>query len=54
MRRMLRLHRIFVAQYMKNLMEYKVDFLTGAISFLLGQVIQIAFLGIIFSEILTL
>ena len=51
MRRMLRLHRIFVAQYMKNLMEYKVDFLTGAISFLLGQVIQIAFLGIIFSGI---
>ena len=48
---MLRLHRIFVAQYMKNLMEYKVDFLTGAISFLLGQVIQIAFLGIIFSGI---
>lgn len=51
MRRMLRLHRIFVAQHMKNLMEYKVDFLTGAISFLLGQVIQIAFLGIIFSQI---
>ena len=51
MRRMLRLHRIFVAQYMKNLMEYKVDFLTGAISFLVGQVIQIAFIGIIFSQI---
>lgn len=51
MRRMLRLHRIFVAQYMKNLMEYKVDFLTGAISFLLGQVVQIAFIGIIFSQI---
>ncbi len=51
MRRMLRLHRIFVAQYMKNLMEYKVDFLTGAISFLLGQIVQIAFIGIIFSQI---
>lgn len=51
MGRMLRLHRIFVAQYMKNLMEYKVDFLTGAISFLIGQVIQIAFIGIIFSGI---
>ncbi len=51
MRRMLRLHRIFVAQYMKNLMEYKVDFLTGAVSFLLGQIIQIATLGIIFSQI---
>lgn len=51
MRRMLRLHRIFVAQYMKNLMEYKVDFMTGAISFLLGQIVQIAFIGIIFSQI---
>lgn len=51
MRRMLRLHRIFVAQHMKNLMEYKVDFLTGAISFLIGQVVQIAFIGIIFSGI---
>lgn len=51
MRRMLRLHRIFVAQYMKNLMEYKVDFLTGAISFLLGQIVQIATIGIIFSQI---
>ncbi len=51
MRRMLRLHRIFIAQYMKNLMEYKVDFLTGAISFLLGQIVQIAFIGIIFSQI---
>lgn len=51
MRRMLRLHRIFIAQHMKNLMEYKVDFLTGAISFLVGQVIQIATLGIIFSQI---
>ena len=51
MGRILRLHRIFVKQYMKNLMEYKVDFLTGAVSFLLGQVIQIAFLGIIFSQI---
>lgn len=51
MKRIFRLHRIFIAQHMKNLMEYKVDFLTGAISFLIGQVVQIAFLGIIFSQI---
>lgn len=51
MGRMFRLHRIFVAQYMKNLMEYKVDFLTGAISFLIGQIVQIATIGIIFSQI---
>ncbi len=49
--RALRLHRIFVSQYMKRLMEYKVDFLTGAISFLLGQAVQILFIGIIFSQI---
>lgn len=51
MKRMFRLWRIFIAQHMKNLMEYKVDFLTGAVSFLIGQVVQIAFLGIIFSQI---
>ncbi len=51
MGRLFRLHRIFIAQYMKNLMEYKVDFLTGAISFLLGQIVQILTIGIIFSNI---
>ena len=51
MRRYFRLHRIFVAQYLKKLMEYKVDFMLGAVGILLTQVMQIAFLGIIFSQI---
>lgn len=51
MRRYLRLHRIFVAQYLKKLMEYKVDFLLGAFGLLIAQAMQILFLGIIFSQI---
>ena len=51
MRRYFRLHRIFIAQYMKRLMEYKTDFLLGAVGMLIAEAIQIAFLGIIFSQI---
>ena len=51
MRRFFRLHRIFIAQYLKRLMEYKVDFLLGAVGLLISQAIQILFLGIIFSQI---
>ncbi len=51
MMRYFRLHRIFVAQYLKRLMEYKADFLLGAVGLLLTQIFQIAFLGIIFSQI---
>ena len=51
MRRMLRLHRIFIAQYLKRLTEYKADFLLGAIGLLFEQGIQIFFIGIIFSQI---
>ncbi|MDP4119743.1 MAG: ABC-2 family transporter protein [Bacillota bacterium] len=47
----LRLYRIFVSQNMKKLMEYKIDFLTGAVGFFLNQIINIAFLWIIFSNI---
>lgn len=51
LRRMLRMHQIFIAQDLKKMMEYKIDFLTGAVSFLLGQAVNIAFLWIIFSQI---
>lgn len=51
LRRMMKMHRIFIAQDLKKMMEYKIDFLTGAISFLLSQAINIAFLWIIFSQI---
>lgn len=51
MRRLLRLHGIFIAQHMKKLMEYKADFLLGAVGLLLSQAVQILFIGIIFSRI---
>ena len=51
MSRYIRLHRVFIAQYLKKLMEYKVDFLLGAFGLLLAQVMQLLFLGIIFSRI---
>lgn len=51
MRRYIRLHKIFIKQDLKKLMEYKVDFLLGAIGFLLTQAVQIFCLGIIFSTI---
>lgn len=51
MRRIFRIYRILVAQNLKRLMEYRADFLTGAVSFLIDQAIGIAFLSIIFSQI---
>lgn len=51
MKRVLKLHSIFIAQYLKRLMEYKVDFLIGATGILLSQFFQIVFIGIIFSQI---
>ena len=50
-RRALRLQRIFAAQHLKKLMEYKIDFVTGAVSFFVEQVINIAFLAIIFGRV---
>lgn len=51
MRKYFKLHRIFIAQDLKKLMEYKVDFLMGAIGFVLVQAVKILTLGIIFAAI---
>ncbi len=51
MRRYIKLHSIFIKQDLKKLMEYKVDFLLGALGFLLEQAVQIFCLGIIFNTI---
>ncbi len=48
------MHRIFIIQELKRMMEYKGDFLTGVIGFLISQVFNILFLSIIFSQIPTL
>lgn len=49
--RFLRLYKTFVVQHIKKLMEYRIDFLTGAISFLINQVTNIVFISIIFNQI---
>ena len=51
MKRAWKIYRILAAQNLKRLMEYRADFLTGAVSFLIDQAIGIAFLFIIFSQI---
>ncbi|MBQ2744303.1 MAG: ABC-2 family transporter protein [Lachnospiraceae bacterium] len=51
MMRFFRLYKTFVVQQLKQLMEYRVDFLTGATSFLVGQITNIVFISIIFSQI---
>ena len=51
MRRFFRIYRILAAQNLKRVMEYKADFLTGAVSFLIDQAVGIAFIFIIFSQI---
>ena len=45
--RFFRIYKIFVAQKIKMLMEYRVDFLTGATSFLITQLTNLVFIGII-------
>lgn len=51
MRRILKLHSIFIKQDLKKIMEYKVDFLLGAVGFVLTQAVQILCLGFIFAAI---
>lgn len=49
--RIFRMHRIFVSQELKRMMEYKGDFLVGIVGFLLVQLSTLLFLKIIFSNI---
>ena len=51
MLRFLRLYKTFLVQNLKRLMEYRVDFLTGAVSFLINQITNIVFISIIFGQI---
>ena len=50
-RRALRIHRIFMAQEFKRMMEYKGDFIVGIIGFLLVQLSNLLFLWIIFGQV---
>ncbi len=51
LRRMFKIHRIFIAQEFKRMMEYKGDFVVGVIGFLMVQCSNLLFLWIIFSQI---
>lgn len=51
MRRYLKLYVIFIKQHFKMLMEYRFDFLTGALSFLISQTVGVIFLALIFNGI---
>ncbi len=51
MKHFLKLYATFIAQYFKRLLEYRIDFLTGAFSFLFDQVTSLVFIFIIFNQI---
>lgn len=51
MQRIWKIYKILTVQNLKRLMEYKIDFFTGAISFLIDQAIGVGFIFIIFSQI---
>lgn len=50
-RRFFRLYRVFIEQFIKRLVEYRIDFLTGAFAFGLGQLFNILFIFLIFENI---
>ena len=50
-KRALKIHRIFMAQEFKRMMEYKGDFIVGVIGFFLVQLSNLMFLWIIFGQI---
>lgn len=51
MKRILRLEKIFIAQYLKQLIEYKGDFIVGIIGVFLTQALNILLIGVIFTQI---
>lgn len=50
-KRALKIHRIFMAQEFKRMMEYKGDFVVGIIGFFLVQLSNLMFLWIVFTQI---
>lgn len=45
------LYKTFCIQYLKQLLEYRVDFITGSFSFLITQLTNIVFISLVFSQI---
>ena len=50
-KRYLRLYRVLVAQFLKPIMQSRVDFLIGLLGFFFTQVMGIAFLYLVFQQI---
>ncbi|BDU49495.1 ABC transporter permease [Haliovirga abyssi] len=51
MKKYFKLYRMFLAQYLKGLMEYRVDFFIGLLGFFLVQATGIIFIYLIFQRI---
>lgn len=49
--RFFRLYWIFTQQFIKRLLEYRADFITGALAFFLGQFFNLVFIFVIFSNV---
>lgn len=50
-RRYFRLYKVLAAQFLKTIMQSKVDFLMGLFGFFLSQIMGIAFLYLVFEQI---
>ncbi|CAG6380054.1 ABC transporter permease [Streptococcus pneumoniae] len=48
MKKYQRMHLIFIRQYLKQIMEYKADFLVGVVGVFLTQGLNMLFLNILF------
>ncbi|SHM53524.1 ABC-2 type transport system permease protein [Anaerosporobacter mobilis DSM 15930] len=51
MRRYFHLYRVFATQFMKSLVQSKVDFIIGLLGFFLSQMFGIVFLSLVFKQI---
>jgi len=51
MRKYIRIYRLFFAQYLKGLMQSKVDFFMGFLAFFTNQAMGILFLWVVFAQI---
>ena len=51
MKKYQRMHLIFIRQYIKQIMEYKVDFVVGVLGVFLTQGLNLLFLNVLFQHI---
>lgn len=51
MAKLRRMHAIFIKQYLKQIMEYKVDFVVGVLGVFLTQGLNLLFLSVLFQHI---